>query len=86
MFPPAPARFSTTTDCPHASVSFCARRRATTSVAPPAANGTIILTGFAGHACANATRGASRRTTSIRNATCFIDGISRAIPMDSCKA
>ena len=33
---------------PHASPSFCPSSRATTSVAPPAGNGTIIFTGFVG--------------------------------------
>src|SRR6185503_5425579 len=57
MLPPAPARFSTTTDCPHASASFCASSRATTSVAPPAANGTTIFTGLAGQDCAATSAG-----------------------------
>ena len=45
MLPPAPARLSTTMVWPHVSVSFCATRRATMSVAPPGANGTMIRTG-----------------------------------------
>ncbi|SOZ09591.1 protein of unknown function (plasmid) [Cupriavidus taiwanensis] len=36
------------------SPSFCARDRAMTSVAPPAAKGTTSLTGFVGHDWANA--------------------------------
>src|SRR6188472_1910240 len=62
MLPPAPGLFSTTTDWFHASWSFCASWRATTSVVPPAANGTTILTGFEGHACAAASAGTSART------------------------
>jgi hypothetical protein len=46
--PLAPGRFSTTTDWPSASVSFCARMRAATSVPPPAAKPTKILTGLSG--------------------------------------
>src|SRR5258706_1338971 len=61
MFPPAPVRFSMITDWPHASVSFCARSRATTSVAPPAAKGTTSFTGFDGHACAAAMPGIDER-------------------------
>src|SRR5688500_742254 len=66
MLPPAPARFSTTTDWPQASPSFCARRRATTSVAPPAAKGTTIFTGLLGQACAAASCGARARSRAAR--------------------
>src|SRR5258708_37203855 len=41
MVPLPPARFSTTTGCLHGSVSFCPLVRATMSVPPPGANGTI---------------------------------------------
>ncbi|MNC96660.1 hypothetical protein D3C83_140890 [compost metagenome] len=43
-----PARFSTTTACPSASVSLGAISRAWISAGPPAANGTISRTGFDG--------------------------------------
>src|SRR5688572_21866721 len=66
MLPPAPVLFSTTTGCPHASLSFCPSRRATTSVVPPAANGTTIFTGFDGNACAAASAGAKARTAAAR--------------------
>src|ERR1700704_1110806 len=46
---PAPGRFSTTTDLPpQRTERRSARMSATTSVGPPAANGTRILTGLAG--------------------------------------
>src|SRR5690349_18972578 len=41
-----------TTGCPHNSDSFCPNVRARMSVALPAVNGTMIFTGFVGHACA----------------------------------
>jgi hypothetical protein len=48
IMPLAPGRFSTTTDCPRASVSFCAMILAATSVPPPAAKPTSIFTGRSG--------------------------------------
>jgi hypothetical protein len=48
MIPFAPGRFSTTTGCFHASLSFCATVRVMMSVAPPGGNGTTILTGLPG--------------------------------------
>jgi hypothetical protein len=41
MLPPAPARLSMTTGCPHDSDIFCPITRAATSVGPPGANGTM---------------------------------------------
>ncbi len=53
--PPAPGRFSTVTDWPHASVNFCPLRRARMSVEPPGVNGTIIVMPLFGQAaCAEA--------------------------------
>src|SRR5882672_11463559 len=52
--PPAPPRFSTTTDCPHFCESFAATVRAVISVPPPGANGTMKVTGLAGYGCASA--------------------------------
>src|SRR5436305_8391905 len=52
IVPPAPGRFSTTTGCPQYSESFWPNVRARMSVALPAVNGTMIFTGFVGHACA----------------------------------
>ena len=48
IVPPAPARFSTYTGCPHISESFCPTVRARISVALPAVNGTMIFTGLPG--------------------------------------
>ena len=52
----APARLSTTTGCPSACESGSAMLRAEMSAAPPAGNGTIILTGLPGY-CATAPSG-----------------------------
>src|SRR5262245_714648 len=56
---PAPGRFSITTDWPfHRADKRSARMRATTSVGPPAANGTTSFTGREGKSagvCAAAT-------------------------------
>jgi hypothetical protein len=48
MLPPAPERDSTTTGCLRLSASFSATARATTSSGPPAAEETMILTGWVG--------------------------------------
>src|SRR5690348_12490562 len=48
MFPPAPARFSTITDCPMDCDSFCATTRAIVSVPPPGAKPTVSVTGCVG--------------------------------------
>src|SRR6185503_2704760 len=50
IVPLAPARFSTTTPCPHASCSFAPTTRATMSVPPPGGKATMIFTGFVGNA------------------------------------
>src|SRR6187549_177266 len=52
MFPPAPARFSTTTDWPESALSLFASMRPIRSVTPPAANGTTMRMGFTGYSCA----------------------------------
>src|SRR5215218_1816081 len=54
VVPPAPATFSTTICCPSVRDMCSPTMRATMSVGPPAANGTIIVIGRAGHvwACA----------------------------------
>src|SRR6185503_13725740 len=49
MLPPAPALLSTTTETPRFSESLFAMIRAAVSVAPPAANPTISVTGLFGH-------------------------------------
>jgi len=53
MVPPAPPAFSTTTVMPVRSPRRCAIRRDTTSVAPPAAKGTTMVTGPFGNADAD---------------------------------
>jgi hypothetical protein len=60
MAPFAPPRFSTNTCWPRRSDSFCAATLAMKSVPPPAANGTTILIGFDGQACAMASAGAKQ--------------------------
>src|SRR6516162_2153262 len=69
---PAPGRFSITTDWPpHRTDRRSARMRATTSVGPPAANGTRSLTGRDGKSAAlcaaatQATPAASRRAAAM---------------------
>ncbi len=46
--PPAPARFSISTRLPSWASSWAASGRAKASVPPPAANGTMKVTGFSG--------------------------------------
>ena len=48
VLPPAPPTFSTTSCWPNVRDMCSARMRVTTSVGPPAANGTITLMGFVG--------------------------------------
>src|SRR5436309_1028244 len=52
--PPAPGRFSTTTDWPHCLETASPRVRVSTSTAPPAAYGTKICTGLVGNDWASA--------------------------------
>src|SRR4051812_31815230 len=54
MVPPAPGLLSTITGWSSAVESLSANTRVSTSVGPPAGNGTIIFTGFCGHVCAGA--------------------------------
>src|SRR5712691_5010444 len=54
MVPPAPGRFSMTMGCPSWGESLSVTVRAMMSVPLPGVNGTTILIGFAGHACAHA--------------------------------
>src|SRR5215471_19941008 len=83
MLPPAPGLFSTTTDWPHASVSFCAIRRPAKSSEPPGGNGTIRRTDFAGYACAHAGETTPKiaqtavSATAIGRNSAFIVDISR---------
>src|ERR1700712_5351870 len=59
MLPPAPGLFSTTNCWPNSSEILAATTRARMSVVPPAANGTISLTGRVAHPSARARRGHS---------------------------
>jgi len=69
MLPEAPARFSTTTFCENCSDRRAASVRATASTAPPAANGTISLTGREGYPSAAAADAvASRRNDANQEA------------------
>jgi hypothetical protein len=55
MVPPAPGLFSTMTVCPSVSVIDCWMARASWSVLPPAAYGTIMRIGLLGYVpCASA--------------------------------
>src|SRR5207245_5714709 len=54
MVPPAPGRFSMTMGCPSWGESLSVTVRAMMSVPLPGVNGTMILIGFAGQACAHA--------------------------------
>src|SRR5438093_12274296 len=66
MLPPAPDLFSTTEGVASFACRCCCRMRASKSADPPAANGTMMVTGRCGHAscaCAGAV-GAQIRATS----------------------
>src|SRR5260221_8704102 len=54
MAPAAPGLFSTSTCCPHMSLSFAAKTRAIRSELPPGGYATISFTGRAGYCCASA--------------------------------
>src|SRR5207244_7001065 len=72
IVPPAPGWFSITTGCPQYSESFWPNVRARMSVALPAVNGTMILTGFVGHACAPANEAHSAQSAITARRTIFI--------------
>src|SRR5574341_2427390 len=72
MLPPPPPRLSTTTVCPRLSVSLSATPRATVSIPPPAASGTIRRTGRAGYCCACAVT-ASAASSTPQISRVFID-------------
>src|SRR5882672_6957855 len=61
IVPLAPARFSTTTPCPHASWSLAPTTLATMSVPPPGRKATMIFTGLGGNASAAFTQRARSR-------------------------
>src|SRR5215470_798691 len=71
MLPPAPDLFSTTNGTPNFACRCCCRMRASKSAEPPAANGTMMVTGRCGQAscaCAAAakTRATARAGANIR--------------------
>src|SRR4051812_30080552 len=67
MVPPAPTAFSTVTVCPSDLPIGIAIIRATTSVGPPAANGTSIAIGRSGKAaCAAAPNDTAARAAASR--------------------
>src|SRR5882724_8183608 len=70
--PPAPPRFSTTIGCPSSSPARTMRMRVIVSGRPPAAYGTITLTGWLGNTCA----AACIETTSPSAATRLFNGSS----------
>src|SRR5438105_4730646 len=53
-----------TTGCPHSSESFCPTARATTSVTPPAAAVTYMVTGLVGNVCASTAVAANSQPSS----------------------
>src|SRR5260221_13665890 len=68
MLPPAPGLFSTTTDCPRDSPSFCATRRATISVVLPGQKATMTCTGRCfGHSCAGVGKASAASAAKAKN-------------------
>src|ERR1035437_10887803 len=65
ILPLAPARLSTTSDCPSALESFCAVTRAIRSLPPPAGNGTTILIALTGYSCDQAVPGHRRKHATV---------------------
>src|SRR5262245_42828759 len=66
MMPPAPGRCSTTNGWPRLACSRSATMRASRSAVPAAENGTTILTGRVGHACAQTCPGATHDRSAPR--------------------
>src|SRR5258708_2202091 len=73
MVPPAPVTFSTTTVWPNARPMRSAMMRAMVSVGPPAANGTVTVTGREGYAWAAATIESADNAAAAR--TCTRSGV-----------
>ncbi len=63
--PPAPGMLSTTSCWPSSSDIRGVMMRPTTSIGPPAANGTTIVTGRAGQSCADAPTVATVNAASV---------------------
>src|SRR5215831_6099852 len=68
VVPPAPGRFSTTTDCPRISESGRATMRAAMSVPPPGPKPTVMRIGRVGQSCAGAGAPASATTSTTASA------------------
>src|SRR5262245_29866405 len=79
MAPPAPGLFSITTGCLICAVSLSATTRESTSVGPPAGNGTTIRTGFTGQSCALAAKlkSAAARTMRVLSNICANGSIGK---------
>src|SRR5437763_17125492 len=82
IVPPAPGWFSMTTGCPQYSESFCPNVRARMSVALPAVNGTMIFTGFVGHACALANEVHSAHSATRATRQMFIQSSRNSLAQD----
>ncbi|SPA54889.1 Tripartite tricarboxylate transporter family receptor domain protein (fragment) [Cupriavidus taiwanensis] len=72
----APGLFSTTTGWPSFSPRPTASRRPSTSVAPPAANGTTSRSGRSGHVCAWAAGAADSVARAVAQARNSFGGIA----------
>src|SRR5258706_11159214 len=71
--PAAPPLFSTSTDWPSDSCSFCAITRVPTSVPPPGGNGTMMRIGFEGEDWEKENLGnATARTSRSRSRILFV--------------
>src|SRR6185312_1070954 len=78
MLPPAPGLFSTTTLWPHASPSFWAISRPTTSSGPPGGKGTTSLTACDGKTSAAALGMGSADSAAAAAASATVDDKSLA--------
>src|SRR5262245_29445468 len=78
-FPPAPARFSTTTCWPSTSVSLVATMRLVMSTPPPGGNGLMMRSGRFGNACAPAS--IDRTNTDSVKRTCVHRDFDIASPL-----
>src|SRR5438045_3895965 len=69
-----PLTFSTTKGWPSFSLKRAASTRATWSVGPPAGNGTMMVTAFAGYSCDHAASGRRSNASRIRISPPWNDG------------
>src|SRR6185295_10278606 len=78
-----PGRLSTTTCCPHASVSCCPRRRAVKVVLPPGAYGVMKRIGLLGYSCCAAAAGPALSAPSAsqpRSRAHFLQAVISPLP------